>query len=311
MIGWSAQWLGPWDIHPHQMHILAIVSIDYSQDSVPPIVKVKTLLAADQEPAMYFRMALRATIAVVIQGDESPKPSGLKTKCVHKTVYQVIVRTTHRQPLSCRPEGQAVGTIVVINRRALASPALPQFSAHTGIQAHKRVKTPATGKRLVTGANSFITTWVMLQSVKQRVEDGSATVERWVISNVRTVSSWIDVRDLAEAHALALKIEEAGDGRIIVSAVNDAQAHGADVLAYNGSYNHAEATYLMRYDASTAAKLLGLKYRSMQRQSKICSRTSDRDAGFEVVQCFQGQKYGCIDPITPCFGVGKAVNLAV
>ncbi|PCH42483.1 NAD(P)-binding protein [Wolfiporia cocos MD-104 SS10] len=89
-------------------------------------------------------------------------------------------------------------------------------------------------------------------------------------------SSWIDVRDLAEAHTLALKREEAGGERIIVSEgafmwqdwVNAARVHGANVPAGDESYDHAKAVHSLRYDTSKAARLLGLKYRSIKESAK-------------------------------------------
>ncbi|CCM04264.1 uncharacterized protein FIBRA_06433 [Fibroporia radiculosa] len=85
-------------------------------------------------------------------------------------------------------------------------------------------------------------------------------------------SSWVDVRDLAEAHVLAIKRPEAGGERIIVSEgpwkwqdwVNVARELGADIPAGDESYDPAKTTHYIVYDTTKAGKLLDLKYRSIK-----------------------------------------------
>ncbi|KAJ3521179.1 hypothetical protein NM688_g9052 [Phlebia brevispora] len=94
-------------------------------------------------------------------------------------------------------------------------------------------------------------------------------------------SSWIDVRDLAHAHVLAIQKEAAGGNRIIVSegpykwqdwelaiAVNAAHAAEPKLPAGNSSYEPAKAVHYIRYDVARAKKLLGLEYISIQQSAK-------------------------------------------
>lgn len=104
--------------------------------------------------------------------------------------------------------------------------------------------------------------------------------------------AWVDVRDLADAHALALEKEEAGGNRIIVasgpykwqdwsacyltccfawilkhrclSPVNAARAVGAPAPLGDQSYDPAKAVHMLNFDNSKSIKLLGLKYREIQ-----------------------------------------------
>ncbi|KZT02568.1 NAD-P-binding protein [Laetiporus sulphureus 93-53] len=87
---------------------------------------------------------------------------------------------------------------------------------------------------------------------------------------------WIDVRDLANAHLLALQKEAAGGERIIVSEgvsmwqdfVNAARKYGANISEGDTSYNIKTATHHVMYDTSKAARLLGIKYRSIEESTK-------------------------------------------
>ncbi|KZT02608.1 NAD(P)-binding protein [Laetiporus sulphureus 93-53] len=89
-------------------------------------------------------------------------------------------------------------------------------------------------------------------------------------------SSWIDVRDLADAHLLALQKEEAGGERIIISEgvfkwqdfVNAARKYGAKIPEGDTSYDIKTATHDIMYDTSKAARLLGLKYHSIEQSTK-------------------------------------------
>lgn len=89
-------------------------------------------------------------------------------------------------------------------------------------------------------------------------------------------SCWIDVRDLALAHALALTKAPAGGERIIVSAgpytwqdwINAARKVYPDTPAGDESYDPAKAVHLIKYDVAKADKILGLKYRSIEESTK-------------------------------------------
>ncbi|KAG5650224.1 hypothetical protein H0H81_000267 [Sphagnurus paluster] len=81
-------------------------------------------------------------------------------------------------------------------------------------------------------------------------------------------SAYIDVRDVAEAHVLALEKEAAGGERIIISAVDAARAlvpspipsHATLPVGYPGIPSKPP----VEYDTSKAARILGLKYRSKE-----------------------------------------------
>ncbi|CCM04248.1 uncharacterized protein FIBRA_06415 [Fibroporia radiculosa] len=83
-------------------------------------------------------------------------------------------------------------------------------------------------------------------------------------------SVWVEVRDLADAHVLAIQKPEAGGERIIVSAppfkwqdwLNAARACNLDTPPGNELYDPAKATHHVSVDTSKAAKLLGMTYRS-------------------------------------------------
>ncbi|KDQ29970.1 hypothetical protein PLEOSDRAFT_24631 [Pleurotus ostreatus PC15] len=94
-----------------------------------------------------------------------------------------------------------------------------------------------------------------------------------------TGSSWIDVRDLAEAHTRALERAEAGGERIIVCVepfvwqdwIDVAQSLSPPValpphhrLAVGVPGGGKDAVYKIRFDTSKAARILGLKYRSKE-----------------------------------------------
>lgn len=94
--------------------------------------------------------------------------------------------------------------------------------------------------------------------------------------------SWVDVRDLAVAHVLALKREEAGGERIIVSSgpwnwqdfVTAAHELEPALPAGNTSYNPATAVYHTCFDNSKSQRVLGIEYRGIRRRQGIASRSS-------------------------------------
>ncbi|KAL0956958.1 hypothetical protein HGRIS_003059 [Hohenbuehelia grisea] len=82
-------------------------------------------------------------------------------------------------------------------------------------------------------------------------------------------SSWIDVRDLGEAHALALEKAEAGGQRIIVSVEAFVWQDWRDIAScftfIPGGCTGAgkSLVHLIQYDTSKAERIFGLKYRTM------------------------------------------------
>ncbi|KII86217.1 hypothetical protein PLICRDRAFT_114413 [Plicaturopsis crispa FD-325 SS-3] len=100
---------------------------------------------------------------------------------------------------------------------------------------------------------------------------------------LRLGNAWVDVRDLADAHRLALEKSEAGGGRIIVSAgsflwqdwLDIANALtppplGAHVLPKGvaGYGRSPEAKFVLKYDTSKAARVLGVTYRSAEETTR-------------------------------------------
>ncbi|KAI0795633.1 NAD-P-binding protein [Abortiporus biennis] len=88
-------------------------------------------------------------------------------------------------------------------------------------------------------------------------------------------SCYVDVRDLALAHVYALEKEAAGGNRFIVCAaafkwqdiVNSARKF-TTVSSGNQSYKPENAVHMITYDTSKAAKLLGMKYLSLDETTK-------------------------------------------
>ncbi|EIN05399.1 D-lactaldehyde dehydrogenase [Punctularia strigosozonata HHB-11173 SS5] len=94
-------------------------------------------------------------------------------------------------------------------------------------------------------------------------------------------SCWIDVRDLAEAHRLAIEKEAAGGERIIVSgghfkwqdwvdAANSITPPIYDKLPKGkpGAGKGLDVVHLIKYDVSKANRILGLEYRSIETATK-------------------------------------------
>ncbi|KAF8879132.1 hypothetical protein BD779DRAFT_1552618 [Infundibulicybe gibba] len=86
---------------------------------------------------------------------------------------------------------------------------------------------------------------------------------------------WVDVRDVATAHVLALEKPEAGGERIIICAgpsvwqewLNAANAlfpPGTSRWKFAQGDPGGKITHMMKYDTSKAARILGMKYRTME-----------------------------------------------
>ncbi|PCH42485.1 NAD(P)-binding protein [Wolfiporia cocos MD-104 SS10] len=84
--------------------------------------------------------------------------------------------------------------------------------------------------------------------------------------------SWIDVRDLADAHVLALQKEEAEGNRIIVAEgtwkwqdwINAARICGVKASNSDSPYDAKKGIHYIAFDTTKAKQLLGMKYRSRQ-----------------------------------------------
>ncbi|OBZ78027.1 NADPH-dependent methylglyoxal reductase GRE2 [Grifola frondosa] len=88
-------------------------------------------------------------------------------------------------------------------------------------------------------------------------------------------SSWVDVRDLAEAHVLAITKPEAAGQRLIISAgpykwqdwVSAARRISKYIPQGNDSYNPAEAVHMIAYETTKADSVLGVKYRGIDQST--------------------------------------------
>ncbi|KAH9896685.1 NAD(P)-binding protein [Cubamyces lactineus] len=89
-------------------------------------------------------------------------------------------------------------------------------------------------------------------------------------------SSYVDVRDLALAHALALTKAEVANERIIVSAgpwkwqdfLIVAHKWDSKLPAGNTSYDPSKAVHLIRYSPEKERRLLGIKFKSLEETTK-------------------------------------------
>ena len=91
-----------------------------------------------------------------------------------------------------------------------------------------------------------------------------------------TEVSWVDVRDIAEAHAVVLEKEEAGGERILVSASAvpnqefiEAAKRAAASLGIKGvqtgvkNYDRANATRFVRFSPAKRERILGITMTSV------------------------------------------------
>ncbi|CCM04249.1 uncharacterized protein FIBRA_06416 [Fibroporia radiculosa] len=118
-----------------------------------------------------------------------------------------------------------------------------------------------------------------IHDVAQSPEDLNASMRQWFQSVLKGPEllidggmCWTDVRDLAEAHVLAIQKQEAGGERIIVSEgpfkwqdfAIAASKQGIKVFVNDDSYNPTNATHHVIYDTSKIARIFGLKFRSIE-----------------------------------------------
>ncbi|KAI0827004.1 NAD-P-binding protein [Trametes gibbosa] len=93
---------------------------------------------------------------------------------------------------------------------------------------------------------------------------------------VQTAGSFVDVRDIAQAHVLALLKPDAAGSRLIISSdaykwqdwVNAAHKIEPSLPAGNTSYDRSKAIFPSTYDHSRAITTLGLKFRTIAETTK-------------------------------------------
>ncbi|KAI1798371.1 NAD(P)-binding protein [Ganoderma leucocontextum] len=117
------------------------------------------------------------------------------------------------------------------------------------------------------------------ESLNQSARDWYETVVKGVLDNdalVNIGSSYVDVRDLAQGHVLAVTQQEAGGERVIISAgpwkwqdfVNVAHRLYPSLPAGNPSYDPTTALHLIRYYPDKERKLLGIKFKTLEETAK-------------------------------------------
>ncbi|KAI9057999.1 hypothetical protein FKP32DRAFT_1290095 [Trametes sanguinea] len=87
---------------------------------------------------------------------------------------------------------------------------------------------------------------------------------------------YVDLRDIAQAHVLALQEPTAGGNRFIISAgpfkwqdfVSIAHRLDGRIPEGNTSYNPSEAYHPVIYNSNKTIRELGMKYRSMEETTK-------------------------------------------
>ncbi|RPD63136.1 NAD(P)-binding protein [Lentinus tigrinus ALCF2SS1-7] len=87
---------------------------------------------------------------------------------------------------------------------------------------------------------------------------------------------WVDVRDLATAHVLAITTPEAGGERVIVCSgpfkwqdfVNVAHRLYPKLPAGNTSYDPTKAVHMLSYDTTKERKLFGIKFHTLEEMTK-------------------------------------------
>ncbi|KAH9855687.1 NAD-P-binding protein [Lenzites betulinus] len=88
-------------------------------------------------------------------------------------------------------------------------------------------------------------------------------------------ASWVDVRDIAQAHVLALLKPEASGSRFVISSsafkwqdwVNAAHEFEPSIPA-NPSYDRSKADFPLTYDNTKARTVLGIKFRTIEETTK-------------------------------------------
>ncbi|KAI0076359.1 NAD-P-binding protein [Panus rudis PR-1116 ss-1] len=88
--------------------------------------------------------------------------------------------------------------------------------------------------------------------------------------------SWVDARDVAEAHVQALKKEEAGGNRFVNSAgeftyqdiINAARKFDSSVPAGNPDFDPSKFKHAIHFDSKKSKEILGLKYHTLEQTTK-------------------------------------------
>ncbi|CCM04250.1 uncharacterized protein FIBRA_06417 [Fibroporia radiculosa] len=113
-------------------------------------------------------------------------------------------------------------------------------------------------------------------------EDLNSSMAHWFESVVKGSlveaegKCWIDVRDLAEAHVLAITSQEASGERIIVSKgawiwqdfITAAHKVDAQLPAGDESYDPTSVTHMIQFDTSKATRIFGLKLRTLEESTR-------------------------------------------
>ncbi|KAI0085140.1 NAD(P)-binding protein [Irpex rosettiformis] len=112
----------------------------------------------------------------------------------------------------------------------------------------------------------------MLEHYISVVAGARSDEELFAINN-----SWVDIRDVADAHALALQKQEAAGERLLIAAepyvwqewVNAAHAQDSSLPAGNPNADISKAVYQMKYSNEKAARILGsTKYKTKEETTR-------------------------------------------
>ncbi|RDX46677.1 NAD(P)-binding protein [Lentinus brumalis] len=99
----------------------------------------------------------------------------------------------------------------------------------------------------------------------------------WYDVHVNTGTSWVDVRDVAEAHVLALLKPEAGGERIVVTSgpfkwqdliLAARRVEGDEIPIGNTSYDPSKTVHFIRYRTEREERILGLEHRSLDETTR-------------------------------------------
>ncbi|RPD65288.1 NAD(P)-binding protein [Lentinus tigrinus ALCF2SS1-7] len=225
--------------------------------------------------------------------------SVLKAAHVHGAAVQRVVvlsstaalfRTT-TEPVVLDESAWNEQAIAEVKEKGRDAPAVAKYRASKTLAERaawdwyeEKKKTGAVGWDLVTLNPPFVYGPILHECARpeelnQSMRDWYHMIVEGKIDNETLVNGgamYVDVRDIAQAHTLALLKPDAGDNRFIISAgpykwqefATAAHKFSEKLPAGVSSFDPSKATHLLQYDNSKGIKILGLKYRSIDEVTK-------------------------------------------